>query len=1130
MEAAIFRRNMGYRFYFGASGAGKTYRAFSDIINESIKNREKRYFIIVPEQFTMQTQKDIVQMHPNHASNNIDVLSFNRLAYRIFEELDIENPKLLDELDKALILRKIANQVELKAWKKQFQKAGFIDNIKSLISEFMQYDISDEFIKEQQENNEVNSLLKIKLEDIYKLKKGFGEYIAGKYFTNEQVLDILNKNIENSELLKESVILFDGYTGFTPVQNRIVENLMKVAKEVRFSITLGEGINPDVKSSESDLFFISTKMISQINDMAKRYDIKRLPDINLNTGEVHRFKHSKDLAFFEEHFLRYDGKRAKEVSDIEINHLLNPLDEIDFVANKILKLVKDEGYRYRDIAIIYGNLEGVSGSLANRFYQLEIPYYLDEKMDINNNELVELINAFIALITENFSYDAVNRFLRLGLLNFDYKMISLLDNYLLETGIRGYKRLHTDFTYLPKSFSETELEEINDFKNTALKKISPLYKAMSKSKININDVCDAFRKIFDELGIEEKLDNVKKELELSNDIKRAREYEGVLDEVLSLFERLELILEGENITKKELSDLLHTGFEEIKLGMIPDRVDRVVIGDLKRTRLSSIKALFVCGANDGSLPTVKDAGGLINDREKRELKSIGFNLSDTVREDLYTGRFYLYQVLTKPSNKLFVSLTGMDFDGKTCRPSILINMLKNIFPNIEINNQKETEIYSRFEAEEYLTDNLRKLRAKENVDEDFLRYVATFFDKEFIRKLTSSAMYIYRDSGIGESAARELFGEELRVSVTRLENYNGCPFEHFISYGLGVEERQVHSFKASDIGTLVHEMLERCFRYAKARKKTVATMDEPELYSLVDEAVKESMASEKSTIFEESKKSKFQLEKIVRMTKLTMMVLAKQLAAGNFKPFDFERIFGEKDNLEALNINLKNGAKMYLRGKIDRVDTCDTDGKTLVKIIDYKTGNTKWETDMPYYGRALQLVIYLDAVMEQLSKSGKEILPAAFFYYHIDTPFLTRDEAKNENAVLNKLKPSGIVNTDLDIIKNLDRSFETESDVIPVSTKKDGSFAKSASVASTKRINFLREYVRQKAKDTAENILSGEISIKPSLRKGSAKCDYCPYTAICGFDEGIEGFSYNSLTPIKDDEIWEKMESEKNVD
>ena len=266
------------------------------------------------------------------------------------------------------------------------------------------------------------------------------------------------------------------------------------------------------------------------------------------------------------------------------------------------------------------------------------------------------------------------------------------------------------------------------------------------------------------------------------------------------------------------------------------------------------------------------------------------------------------------------------------------------------------------------------------------------------------------------------------------------------------------------------------------------------------------------------------------MTKLTMMVLAKQLAAGNFKPFDFERIFGEKDNLEALNIDLKNGAKMYLRGKIDRVDTCDTDGKTLVKIIDYKTGNTKWEIDMPYYGRALQLVIYLDAVMEQLAKSGKEILPAAFFYYHIDTPFLTRDEAKNENAVLNKLKPSGIVNTDLDIIKNLDRSFETESDVIPVSTKKDGSFAKSASVASTKRINFLREYVRQKAKDTAENILSGEISIKPSLRRGLAKCDYCPYTAICGFDEGIEGFSYNSLTPIKDDEIWEKMESEKNVD
>nr|WP_314507346.1 PD-(D/E)XK nuclease family protein [uncultured Lachnoanaerobaculum sp.] len=1121
---------MGYRFYLGASGAGKTYRAFNDIINESIENKDKNFFIIVPEQFTMQTQKDIVQMHPSHASNNIDVLSFNRLAYRIFEELDIENPKLIDELDKALILRRIANKVELKAWKKQFQKAGFIDNIKALISEFMMYDISDEFIKEQQENKDINSLLKIKLEDIYKLKKGFGDYIAGKYFTNEQVLDILNENIINSDLLKDSIILLDGFAGFTPVQNRIISNLMNVCDEIRFCITLGKRVNPDIELSESDLFFTSGKMISQINEMAKKADIKRLDDINLNTGANTGFRNSKDLNFFEEHFLRYDGEKSEDVSDIEINYCMNPLEEIDFVANKILKLVKDEGYRYRDIAIIYGDLEVVSDSLINRFSQLEIPYYLDEKMDVNNNELVEFINACIALISENFSYDAVNRYLRLGLLGFECRKVSLLDNYLLESGIRGYKRLHSDFTYLPKSFTESEFEEINEFKKLAMEKVSVLYTAMSKSKINIKDVCDAFRKIFTEQNIEEKLEIVRTELEEVKDLKRAREYEGVLDEVLSLFERLELILEGESITKKELTDLLHTGFEEIKLGMIPDRVDRVVIGDLKRTRLSAIKALFVCGANDGKLPTVKDGGGLINDREKRELKSIGFNLSDTVREDLYTGRFYLYRMLTKPSNKLFISLTGMDFDGKTNRPSILINMIKSIFPNIEIKNKEDLEIYSKFEAKEYLTENLRRLRAKENIDEKLLKYISTFFDRDFIKKITSAAMYIYKDSGIGESAARELFGEELRVSVTRLENYNACPFEHFISYGLGVEERAIHSFNAADIGSLVHDMLEKCFKYAKFSKKKIAGMSEGELYALVDEAVKESMAYDKNSILEESKKSKVQLEKIVRMTKLTMLVLAKQLEAGNFIPFDFERIFGEKDNLEALNIDLKNNAKMYLRGKIDRVDICEENDKTLVKIIDYKTGNMKWEMDMPYYGRALQLVIYLDAVMEQLAKEGREILPAAFFYYHIDAPFLTRDEAKKENAFLKKLKPSGIVNTDLDIIKHLDKSIETDSDVIPVSIKKDGSFSQYSTVASTQRINLLRKYVKQKAKNTAESILSGDIAIKPSLRRGAARCDYCPYSAICGFDEGIEGFSYNNLARIKDNDVWEKMESEEHVD
>ena len=1121
---------MGYRFYFGASGVGKTYRAFSDIIDEAQKNLEKNFFIIVPEQFTMQTQKDIVQMHPNHAVGNIDVLSFNRLAYRIFEELDIEDPEVLDELDKALILRKIANKVELKAWKKQFQKAGFINNIKSLISEFMQYDISDDFIKEQVNNSEVDSLLKIKLEDIYKLKTGFEDYIAGKYFTNEQILDILNENIVNSELLRNSIILFDGYTGFTPIQNRIVSNLMKVADEVRFSITLGKGVNPDIRLLESDLFFVSSKMILQINEMAKKENIKRLPDINLNTGSVYRFKNSNDLAFFEEHFLRYDGKKSKEVSDIEINYCMNPLDEIDFTANKILSLVKDKGYRYRDIAIIYGDLEDVSDALINRFHQLEIPYYLDEKMEVDNNELVEFINAFIAVISENFSYDALNRFLRLGLLRFDKRLVSLLDNYLLETGIKGYKRLHSEFTYLPRSFGEDELKDINEFKDFALSKLDTLYSAISKSKINIKDALSALREIFEKENIEEKLQNIKPELEARNDFKRAREYEGIFDEVISLFDRLELVLEGESLTKKELSDLLYTGFEEIKLGMIPDRVDRVVIGDLKRTRLGSIKALFVCGANDGSLPTVKESGGLINDREKRKLKSLGFNLSDTVREDLYTGRFYLYQVLTKPSDKLFISFTGMDFEGKSLRQSILINMIKSIFVNIEIKNRKEAKIYSKFEAKEYLSENLRKLRAKEVVDEKFIRYIATFFDKEFIKRLISATMYVYKDSKIGESAARELFGDELRVSVTRLENYNACPFEHFIRYGLGVEERQIHSFKASDIGTLVHDMLEKCFRYAKSRDKKIAEMDESALFALVDEAVSENMASEKNSIFKESNKSKYQLEKIVRMTKLTMLVLSKQLEAGNFEPKYFEKSFSESDNLEALNIELKNNAKMYLRGKIDRVDTYVDEDATLVKIIDYKTGNMKWELDMPFYGRALQLVIYLDAVMEQLTKEGKEVLPAAFFYYHIDEPFLTRDEAKKENAFLSKLKPMGIVNTDLNIIKHLDKSIETGSDVIPVLLKKDGSISKTSSVASTDRINLLRKYVRQKAKNTAENILSGEISITPSLRGGRSSCEYCPYSAICGFDEGIEGFVYNNLVKIKDDDIWEMMEKNEHVD
>ena len=409
---------MSLQLIFGPSGSGKSTYLYKHVIEESLRNPKQNYIILVPEQFTMQTQKDLVTMHPRHGIMNIDVLSFGRLAYRIFEETGGENLPVLDDEGKNLILRKIAVNYEddLKVLKGNMRKLGYISEVKSVISEFTQYDIREEELEHMMEAAGENSRLYYKLNDIRILYKGFQEYLEKKYITKEELLDVLSRVAGQSEILKNSTVVLYGFTGFTPVQNRLLLELFKCCRKVMITVTMDERENPYSYRHPYQLFALSKQMVTTLIQLAKDEKIEVEEPVYLYGRPVYRFRNNKALAFLEKNLFRYENETFEEKQNsVRIHVARNPKDEAEAVAAGIRRLVRMEGLRYREIGVIVSNMDVYGDYLEQAFAMYEIPVFMDHKRNILLNSFVEYIRSLLNMAEQNFTYESVFRFLRTNL-------------------------------------------------------------------------------------------------------------------------------------------------------------------------------------------------------------------------------------------------------------------------------------------------------------------------------------------------------------------------------------------------------------------------------------------------------------------------------------------------------------------------------------------------------------------------------------------------------------------------------------------------------------------------------------------------------------------------------------------
>ncbi len=1135
---------MALQLILGGSGSGKTTYLYDEVIRLSMEHPQEQYFLIVPEQFTMQTQKDIVTRHPNHGTMNIDIVSFARLAYRIFEELAVEQLSVLDDMGKSMVLRKVAaaQKRQLVLFGGQLSKPGFVGQLKSMLSEFYQYGITPEALREMAPSAR-SPLLRQKLEDLALVEQSFQEYIEGHYITTEQVLDVLCRLIPESGLIRNSVIALDGYTGFTPVQYRLTELFLVYAKQVYVTVTADEAAGIYGKMGIQNLFYMSRQMAVRLSEIAEKNQVKKLPDIMLGEQKNRRFARRPELAWLEQNLFRYGTETAytgEATDSIVFFQASNPSGEVSHIVHEIQRLVQEGKARYREIAVITGDLPGYGKEITHQFTQNQIPHFMDDKKNVLDNCLVELIRASLEAVRQDFSYESVMRYLRTGLVSQERTMVDRLENYILAMGIRGGKRFRETWERTYRGAGDLNVTEVNAFKDRVLAPLFAMQERFRQADLTIAGMTEAVLTLLADCRAEEQLESYQEYFIKIGEHRLAKEYGQVYGLVTELLKRLSDLLGEERVSRKEYLEILDAGFAELKVGVIPAVADRVVVGDITRTRLAHIRVLFFAGVNDGIVPARKERGSLLSDRDRDFLGEHHLELAPTAREESFQQRFYLYLMMTKPSKQLILSWCRTGADGKSRRPSFLIGELRTMFPNAALTDQEtqaDPEIYSVAEAKQRLSAKLGQYRdgqlEQDEENAQFLelyRWFASSKDnQETLRRFMDAAFFVYEQQGISHAVAKALYGEILSGSVTRLEQYAACAYSHFLRYGLELLERKRFELASSDIGTLFHESIDLCFRRVKEKQYDWHTMTNETRDMLVEECVAAVTENYGNTILGSSARNRYLAQRVEQITKRTVWALQQQIKKGDFIPAGFEVSFSAADNLSAMKIALSESEALHLRGRIDRMDVCEDGGKVYVKIIDYKSGSTSFDLLALYYGLQLQLVVYMDAVTEMAQHyyPDKEVVPAGILYYNIADPLAEKkgqpDPEKIDAEILKKLRMNGLVNSELEVVRHLDRTIEKESDVIPVVLKDGEVQAGRSSVANRERFARLSQFVHRKLKEAGQEILDGEIGVAPYKNGQRTACDYCPYHAVCGFDRKTSGYEFNRWKNRKTEEIWEEI-------
>lgn len=1116
---------MSVRFLLGASGSGKSRQIYNEIIQASIKEPERNFYLIVPEQYTMEAQRELVTMHPAGGMMNIDAIGMNRLAYRVFDELGISTGQVLEDFGKSMLIKKILceQQDTLHVYGSYYDKLGFVDEMKSMMSEIFQYNIKQDTIDEIMEQIPEDSVVAGKMQDIRHIYEEFEAFAGERYIVAEQLVELLSRHVGQSKLVCGSSLYFDGFTGFTPVQLELVEKLMTCADDLTFSFTLDDRDQKYEHIKDYELFYLTKTTIKKLTEAAAAAGVEIESPVVLPGTINYRLGENRELFFLERNLFRSPYQKWKQpLERIHLTATGDAQDEIVFVASTIRRLVREKGYRYKDIAIVAGDLEQASHIYERVMDEYEIPVFIDANACLKANPCAETIRSVLAVLADDFSYDSVFRFLKAGMTDLSFEDIELLENYALKRGVRGYSRWNRAVS---ENYEKTSPVNVEEIRQAFMKMFGDIRKVFADKKAATKDYVEALYDFLLQIHMYEKLEARKNELYEENRINEGDAYGQIFEKTVRLFDKIAELLGDTKMSVKEFYEIVDTGLSDIEVGVVPPTVDRVLIGDITRSRLNHIKVLFFTSVNDGIVPKAPKKGRILSDRDRDILSDCGLELAPSDKQNSYIEQFYIYTILTKPSDHLYISYHKLSASLESMRPSYLLGRISSIFPSLQA---------EEYDAASCMPDTVNRslrriLRTEEDDSEDAESRILTriLTEKGFAGELT--AIYkgrTYRN--VAEQLPPEtialLYGRYLHASVSKLELYARCGFAYFLKYGLRLKEREMYQVDVRNVGVILHSVMEGLFKQVRdTRNNDWENFPEDERMLMVTELVNRAAEESAGDFFEDNARNAYMLQMIERMAQTSAGMLQKHIRLGSMKPGMLEKTFDSaKDEVGSYLFELPNQIQMSINGKIDRVDVEEEDGTVYIKVIDYKSSARKLSLEEILNGEQLQLVTYsaIAYEIEKMIYPDKNIQIAGLLYYSFDDPVIEiesseidtdteqpefSDQEKLDAERMEKMKLQGFVNESPAVIQKMDHTCNQS---LPVKLDKNGDIKKSENVVSADQIRTIMELTRENIEELGSQIAEGKIAIEPYKNKSNTGCDYCEFKNICHFDVKNGGNQY----------------------
>ena len=1111
---------MGLRIIYGKSGSGKSEYCFKEIAK--LIKKEKKIYIITPEQFSFTAEKKLMYVIDTKAVMNAEVITLSRMAHRVLQEIGGSNHTQLTKCGKSMLIYSILNKYkkDLKFLSKSDEN---IDLSMTAITEFKKHGVKPENLQEEIERTD-DEYLKTKLKDMFLIYQNFEQKLQGEYIEDTDLLTLLSQNLENTDIVKDSLIYIDEFAGFTYQEYEILKQFIRLAKQVTVTVctdSLEPSYNPD-----TDIFYSNKITLSKIMNLVKENELKLDKPIYLDKQP--RFK-NKELAILEKNI--FENRPAKYDSMPEnINLFLakNQYSEIENIAKQITKLVRDKNLRYRDIAVITKNIDTYSGLVRSIFAQYGIPVFIDEKRDLNQNIIVQYLLSIFEVFSNNYSKEAVFNYVKVGFSDIETEDIFKLENYCTKWGIKQNK-WKNDFIYGINEQNKEEIEYLNKLRKQI---ISPLLE-LKKEFGTVKETTKSIYGFLQENQIEEKINKKVKELQDIGQIDLANEYVASYKIILDLFDEMVLIFGDEKLSVEKYTQILKTGLKNSELGKIPGTQDQVIVGDVDRSRSHKVDTIFIIGLNDGSFPSVNKAEGFFGDKDREILKQDGIELANGTIENLYEENFNIYKAFTTAENRIYLSYASSESEGKSLRPSMMINKIKKIFPKINEESDvvnKKYDITNKLMTYQELLENISSLRDEKKID-DIWYIVYRYYKQqnEYREKIEHDLKgidYSNLPENIKKETIEKLYGNTLNTSVSKLEKFAQCPFSYYLQYGLRLKEKEELKIQSFDTGSFMHETIDEFFKMTKQENISLAELvtDEEKIQELVNKVIEDKLEMGKKYTFVATAKYKVLVKRLKRIVAKALKYIIEGLVYSEFNIEGTEIEFGKNGKYKPIIIQLENGKKVEIIGKIDRVDTANSEDGKYLRIIDYKSSAKNIDLNEVYAGLQLQLLTYMDAVCKE-----EDLMPAGVLYFSLLEQMIKADKKISEEQIEEELrknfKMKGLILADVKVIKLHDKNLESgTSKLIPATITKAGEISEAKTNGVNKdEFEVLQKYIYKTIKQISKEILSGNIELKPYNKKGKKPCEYCSYKAICGFNPRMCGNNYNYIDKKTKDDIILKM-------